>query len=353
MTDIWEGATALVVGGAGFIGSNLARKLIDSGVLKIHIIDNLLSSERENLPRNDRVVFWEGSIADDAILEKLEDRFDYVFHLATYHGNQSSIYDPLADHTNNLLTTLKLFNTIRSFQRLKRVVYSGAGCAVAKKTSGRARPTRETDPISLEMDSPYSISKIVGEFYAVYFHKQHGLPTVRARFQNVYGPGEILGAGRWRGTPATVWRNVTPAFIYKALRKEALPLEKGGTTSRDFIYVDDIVNGLMRCASHGTRGGVYNLASGRETTIARLSELINRLTGNETPPEHLPGRDWDRSGRRFGSTEKAREEIGFVAQVDLSDGLSRTIEWTRKNMGWIEACIEKHRSDLERYAGVQ
>ena len=161
MTDIWEGATALVVGGAGFIGSNLARKLIDSGVLKIHIIDNLLSSERENLPRNDRVVFWEGSIADDAILEKLEDRFDYVFHLATYHGNQSSIYDPLADHTNNLLTTLKLFNTIRSFQRLKRVVYSGAGCAVAKKTSGRARPTRETDPISLEMDSPYSISKIV------------------------------------------------------------------------------------------------------------------------------------------------------------------------------------------------
>ena len=94
------------------------------------------------------------------------------------------------------------------------------------------------------MDSPYSISKLVGEFYAVYYHERHQLPTVRARFQNVYGPREILGAGQWRGTPATVWRNVTPTFVYKSLLGESLPLEGDGDPTRDFIYVDDLVEGL-------------------------------------------------------------------------------------------------------------
>ena len=180
MMGEWDKARVLAVGGAGFVGSNLVRRLLSEDVSEIVIVDNLLSSEPENIPQSGRVVFWEGSIADDAILAKIQDEFDYVFHLATYHGNQSSIHDPLADHDNNLLTSLKLFNRIRDFHNVKKVVYSGAGCAVAEKTFADARPTKEDDPISLEMDSPYSISKIVGEYYAVYFYRQHGLPTVRA-----------------------------------------------------------------------------------------------------------------------------------------------------------------------------
>ena len=116
----------------------------------------------------------------------------------------------------------------------------------------------------------------------------------------------MLGAGRWRGTVNTVWRNVTPTFIYKALKHEALPVENGGIASRDFIYVDDMARGLIACALRGEPGEVYNLASGVETTIRELAELINELTGNPTPIALTPARDWDHSGQRFGDPSKAR-----------------------------------------------
>jgi UDP-glucose 4-epimerase len=196
------------------------------------------------------------------------------------------------------------------------------------------------------LDSPYQISKVVGEFYSVYYHHQHALPTVRARFQNVYGPGEILGAGQWRGTPATVWRNVTPSFIYRALKQMPLRLENRGVASRDFIYVDDICRGLMLCAMAGKPGDVYNLASGVETSIFELATLINKITDNPVSLEYLPERAWDRSGKRFGSTEKAKRCLGFEARVNLSDGLQRTIEWTRQHLPMIDACIHKHSAQL-------
>jgi UDP-glucose 4-epimerase len=346
MKDSFAGETVLVVGGAGFVGSNLVRNLLDGGAARIVVVDNLLSSERENLPGDDRVELCEGSIADDAVLAGLGDRFDYAFHLATYHGNQSSIHDPLADHENNALTTLKLFWHLRKAKKLRKLVYSAAGCAVAKKTDAVAAATEETDTVSLDMDSPYSISKILGEFYSVYFHRQHGLPTVRARFQNVYGPGEVLGAGRWRGTPATVWRNVVPTFIYKSLQGQPLPLENGGNGSRDFIYVDDICRGLMLAALRGGPGEVYNLASGVETTIGRLAETINRLTGNPAPCQMLPRRPWDHSVHRFGSPVKAARDLGFQTGIDVDEGLRRTVDWTRENLIRIETTMAKHQAHL-------
>lgn len=342
------GTTILVTGGAGFVGSNLVRMLLRGAIREIHVVDNLLSSERVSVPQEARVRLTIGSVADDRILEDLRDEYDYVFHLCTYHGNQSSIQNPLADHEHNQLTTLKLFERIRDFRRLRKVVYSAAGCAVAEKQSDRAVATVEDAPISLQMDSPYSISKIVGEFYAVYYHNRHGLPTVRARFQNVYGPGEILGAGQWRGTVATVWRNVVPSFVYRALKGEALPVEGTGAATRDFIYVEDIIRGLIRCSVAGTPGDVYNLASGVETPIAELANQINRLTGNPTPIRVVSARTWDRSGRRLGSTEKARRCLGYAATVDLADGLRRTIDWTRQNLALIEACIQKHAEHMRR-----
>lgn len=336
----------LVTGGAGFVGGNLVRRLLDLEVASVHIVDNLLSAERANVPEDARIRLTEGSIADDTVLSKLHNEYDYVFHLCTYHGNQSSIHDPIADHDNNLLTTLKLFERLKGFTQLKKVVYSGAGCAVAEKTFEQAHATPEDAPISLRMDSPYSISKIVGEFYAVYYFDRHGLPTVRARFQNVYGPGEILGAGRWRGTPATVWRNVIPTFVYKSLKGLALPVEGEGKASRDFIFVQDIVNGLLLCASVGKVGDVYNLASGAEISILDLAILINQLTNNPTPIEFLPRRDWDHSGRRFGSTEKSKREIGFEAKTGLQEGLEETIRWMKENLKVIESCMERHAAYL-------
>lgn len=336
----------LVVGGAGFVGSNLVRAILKNHPREIVIVDNLLSAERFNIPDRPEVTFLEGTITDDAILGVINDDIDYIFHLATYHGNQSSIHDPLADHENNTLTSLKLMNHLKGYKNIKKLIYSSAGCSVAEKTFDQARATTEEDPISLIQDSPYSISKVIGEFYCVYFHRQHGLPAVRARFQNVYGPGEVLGAGRWRGTPATVWRNVIPTFIYKALHGEPLPVENNGIASRDFIYVEDICRGLMACAEKGAPGEVYNIANGKETTILELANLINELTGNTGGIAYLPPRPWDHSGKRFGSTLKAEHDLAFKAAVELKKGLTQTISWTKDNLPCIRQCMDKHRVHL-------
>ncbi len=271
----------LVVGGAGFVGSNLVKTVLKSEPKEIIVVDNLLSAEKENLPDSPVVRFINNSITNDEVLSGLSDNIDYVFHLSTYHGNQSSIHDPLADHENNTLTSLKLFNKLKDFKNVKKVVYSSAGCTVAEKTFDEAHATTEDAPVSLYLDSPYQISKIIGELYANYYFKLYGLPVVKARFQNVYGPGEVLGAGQWRGTPATVWRNVTPTFIYRSIKKMPLTVENQGIATRDFIYVDDIVNGLILCAVKGEAGGVYNLASGVETSIGDLANLIKVMRGNE------------------------------------------------------------------------
>jgi nucleoside-diphosphate-sugar epimerase len=338
----FDGATILVVGGAGFVGSNLVRMLLERAPARIVIVDNLLSADSSNVPDDPRIKFIPQSIADDAVLAALPADLDYVFHLACYHGNQSSIANPLADHENNTLTTLKLFETLKGMNSLRKVVYAAAGCAVAEKTFGGASATKEDAPVSLFHDSPYSISKLIGEMYGNYYWSRYKLPFVKARFQNVYGPGEILGAGQWRGTVHTVWRNVSPTFIWKALHGEALPVENGGVASRDFIYVEDMARGLMACALSGEPGEIYNLASGAETTILELAKRVNTITGNKTPIALTPARDWDRSGQRFGDPAKAREKLGFVATVGHEDGLNRTVDWTRKNRKRILSCIRNH-----------
>jgi nucleoside-diphosphate-sugar epimerase len=342
-----EGQRLLVVGGAGFVGSNLVRMALEGGARRVVVVDNLLSAERENLPSDARLDFREGSIADDAVLAALEDEFETVFHLATFHGNQNSIADPMADHANNLITTLKLYERLRGFRRVRKVVYAATGCALAPHTFEQAEATPEDGPLPLEFDSPYQISKVTGELYSVYYHTHHGLPTVRARFQNVYGPGEVLGAGAWRGTAATVWRNVVPTFVYRALKGMPLRVDNGGVATRDFIYVDDIVRGLFACATAGRDGDVYNLASGNETTILDLARLVTELAGSASPVESLPRRAWDHSGKRFGSTEKSARMLGFRAGVELRDGLERTVSWTRANLDFVDRCVEKHRHRLE------
>ena len=224
----FNGKRIAVMGGAGFVGSSLIKALLRFSPREIVVIDNLLSAERESVPNRPEVSFVQGSITDD---------------------------------------WMKLFERIKSFRNLKTVVYASAGCTVAEKTYDRASATREDAPVSLYLDSPYQISKIIGEMYSNYYFQQHGLPVVKARFQNVYGPGEILGAGQWRGTPATVWRNVTPTFIYRACKHMPLTVENGGAATRDFIYIHDIVRGLLLCATKGLSGEVYNLASGVEISI--------------------------------------------------------------------------------------
>ena len=341
-TPSFSGARVLVVGGAGFVGSNLVHQILDQDPREIIVVDNLISADVANIPDVKRVRFVFGSITDDRILAALPSDLDYAFHLACFHGNQSSIADPFADHDNNTYTSLKLFDRLKDIKGLKKVVYAAAACAVAQKTYDAATATTEDQPVTLYHDSPYSISKIIGELYGNYYYQQHQLPFVKARFSNVYGPREILGAGQWRGTVHTVWRNVIPTFIWRSLNGEALPLDNGGTTSRDFIFVEDMARGLIACALKGEVGGIYNLATGNEITILELANMINEYTGNKAQVDLKPARYWDRSGKRFASTEKAQNELGFTAQVDIRYGLRRTIDWTVANKELIKRSIAKH-----------
>lgn len=342
-SNSFHNSEVLVTGGAGFVGSNLVRELLERDVARVFIIDNLISSEISNIPQDPRIIFLQGSAADPRILGSLPTHLDFVWHLSCYHGNQSSIHDPIADHNNNLLPSLALFDHLSSTStNLKKVVYSAAGCAVAEKTSDAPKATVETAPISDFHDSPYSISKIVGELYGNFYFSRHNLPFVRARFQNVYGPGEILGAGQWRGTPASVWRNVVPTFIWRAMNGLPINLDNGGSGSRDFIFVKDVVQGLLACAEAGQPGQAYNLASGMETSIKDLAGIIIELTSSNSELNIAPKRDWDNSIRRFGSTEKAASQLGFRAKTSLNDGLQETVEWTKANERTIFAAIERH-----------
>jgi len=345
-TNEFVGRNALVVGGAGFVGSNLCHRLLTSDLKSLVIVDNFLSAEKVNVPEDSRVRLIEGSIADDRILRQLPLDIDFAWHLACYHGNQSSIADPIADHDNNTITSLKLFQLLSNRDSLKKVVYAAAGCAVAEKTYGDPVETPEDAPVSLFHDSPYSISKLVGEMYGNYFFTRCGTPFVKARFQNVYGPREILGAGRWRGTPATVWRNVTPTFIWKSMHGAALPLDNAGQTGRDFIYVDDICRGLIACAVAGKPGEAYNLATGREFLIRDWAYKINEITGNPTPVEMKPARPWDNSGRRYGSTTKSAEDLGFTAEVAADEGLWQTVLWTEQHQELIGRTMSRHDAEM-------
>lgn len=354
MTELsFEDSKILVIGGAGFVGSNLVLSLLEKKPSQITIVDNLISSEKENVPEGSTVNFINASINDDGILTALEDDIDFVFHLSCFHGNQSSIANPLLDHENNTLTSLKLFDRLSSFQNIKKVVYAAAACAVAEKTYDSPTATTEDQPISLFHDSPYSISKIIGELYGNYYFQRYDLPFVKARFSNVYGPREILGAGQWRGTVHTVWRNVIPTFIWKALNGESLPLDNGGNASRDFIFVQDMAEGLMKCALNGTPGDIYNLATGKETSILDLAKIINELTENEAPLDMKPARDWDKSGKRFASTQKSENELGFNSKISIQDGIFKTVEWTRENFDFIKNCIQKHQVEMEKLIKVE
>ena len=133
-----------------------------------------------------------------------------------------------------------------------------------------------------------------------------------------------------------------PTFIWKSLIGASLPLENGGENSRDFIFVDDLIRGLIACANSGKDGEAYNLASGVETKIIDLASKINKITGNSAPLEFLPSRSWDNSGKRFGDTTKSLEELGFTATTQIEDGLEKTISWTKENFEYIRSVIEKH-----------
>lgn len=333
---------SVVIGGAGFVGSWVVEEILKNPDAQVTIVDNLISSEKWNISTDSRITFIEGSAADISTFKGISRNVDFVFQLACFHGNQSSMARPLDDLENSLKTTLATLEWVRNYCPNARVIYSGAGCAVAEKTWDSPIPVTELEVTSLFHDSPYSISKITGEMHCLYYSKQHNLDVVRTRFQNIYGPREILGAGIWRGTENTIWRNVIPTFIWRALNNLEISIYGNAETSRDFVYVEDAARGIIQASKLGTPGGVYNIGSGKETFISDVAKKIIDLTKSRSTIINKTKRDWDNSGRRKGSTIKSTLELDFTTRISIDEGLSQTIAWTISNFDNINLTMKKH-----------
>ncbi|MEM2129073.1 MAG: NAD-dependent epimerase/dehydratase family protein [Candidatus Bathyarchaeia archaeon] len=322
----YEGKRILVTGGCGCIGSNLISALLRLEPERIVALDDLSASSEWNLPNDPRVQFIHGSVLDD---EKMKRAFsfkpDYVFHLAAHFANQNSVDHPETDLLVNGLGTLKTLE-YANLVGVERFVFASSGCSVYG--SEAPLPLRE-DFVSLHLDTPYQIHKLLGELYCNYFHDFYRLPVAIARYFNVYGPGEIPGK----------YRNVIPNFIWRAMHGQPLPITGTGEETRDFTYVEDIVDGTLRMGVvEEAVGEAINLASETETRIIDLANWINELTGNKAGIVFKPRRDWDRVVRRRASIEKARKLLGYKPKMDMKTGLKETYEWIAENRDKIEMC---------------
>lgn len=314
----------LVTGGAGAIGSNLVSALADLNPRQIMVMDDFSSSYRWNVPGKPGVLLIEGDITDEIKLKRVFfEHPEIVFHLAAFFANQNSVDHPERDLTVNGMGTLRLLE-YSVFTGVERFVYASSGCSIYGSES--PLPLKE-DFISLHLSTPYQITKMLGELYCNFFYNHYGLDVVKPRFFNSYGPGEVPGQ----------YRNVIPNFLYWAMKGMTLPITGTGEETRDFTYVGDIVDGLLRAgAMEQASGQEFNLASGKETRIIDLAEMVNEVTGNQGGIRFVERRKWDTKPRLLASIDRARDLIGYDPLTTFDDGLLQTVEWFRTHWDQIE-----------------
>lgn len=318
----------LVTGGAGAIGGNLCRKLSDLKAKKVIILDDLSSSYEWNIPRSNNIMFVKGSILDDEMLKRVfKEKPSYVFHLAAHFANQNSVDNPEIDLMVNGMGILKVLE-YSQLVGLERFVYASSGCGVYGLNS--KMPFEEYDT-SISLHTPYQVTKLLGELYTNYFHNLYGLPIVNARFFNVYGPGEVPGR----------YRNVIPNFFYWAMKGQPLPITGDGSETRDWTYVDDIMNGLLGMGIREEAiGEAINLGSAQEYRVIDMANMVNKLTRNEAGTIFAERRIWDVKCRLLSSVEKAGRLLGYEPQTRFEDGLRNVYKWFIDNWNKIQNTAE-------------
>ena len=314
----------LVTGGAGAIGSNLVIALSelvgDQGM--VIVLDNLSAikgSDPTDFPSMSNVMFVQGDVRNDVDLKRVfRERPTIVYHLAAFFANQNSVDYPENSADVDINGMIKLLD-LAQFTDVERFIYASSGCAIYG--SYGKMPLKE-DFISMHLTTPYQINKMAGEMYSNFYFHHYGLKTVNCRFFNSFGPGEVPGQ----------YRNVIPNFIYWSMQGKSLPLTGTGDETRDFTYVLDLVQGLIKAAFYEEAiGEAFNLASGRETKIKDMIATVNHSTGNSKPITQFPPRKWDTKKRLLASIELAGNLIDYKPIVSFEDGLNENFKWFSDN----------------------
>jgi len=305
----------VVTGGAGFIGSNLARHLSNE---KNHVlvIDNLFTGHLENIQdliEMGKVEFIKANITDLDILQDVFKGFNYVFHEAALPSVPRSIKEPLLTNEVNINGTLNVLIAAKD-TGVKKVI-----CASSSSVYGDTPTLPITEKMTPNPLSPYAVSKLAGEYYCSVFTQVFHLPTVALRYFNVYGP---------RQDPSSEYAAVIPRFIMNVLTDKPLIVYGDGDQTRDFTFIDDVMHANVLAAESGTTG-VFNAAGGKRISINELAKTVMTLCEKELEIVHEEIRPGDIK-HSLSDISLAKEKFGYTPQFDIKNGLKETIQWFQK-----------------------
>jgi nucleoside-diphosphate-sugar epimerase len=309
--------TFLVTGGAGFIGSNLVRALVDRGD-DVRVLDDFSTGRDDNLAGlEERIRVVRGSVTDPDAVAAAIDGCDYVLHQAALPSVPRSIEAPVETDRVNVHGTLVVLQAARR-AGVRRVVYAASSSAYGDTPTLPKVETMPPAPLS-----PYAVSKLAGEHYLQAFSTCYGLETVSLRYFNVFGP---------RQDPRSHYAAVIPRFVTAALRGEAPVIYGDGEQSRDFCFIDNAIEAnLLACAAPGASGRVFNVACGERTTLLDVIRALEGIVGRPVRPVHEPARAGD-VRHSLADVGVAREALGYTGRIGFADGLARTVAWYRDRL---------------------
>ena len=307
----------LVTGGAGFIGSSIVDTLVRSGE-RVRILDDFSTGSLDNLAEvKDRVEIIEGDVRDMVAVRRTVSGVTYVLHQAALRSVPRSIDDPLSTDEVNTHGTLQLLLAAHEAKTVRRLVYASSSSCYGDSAALPKMEDQVPSPIS-----PYAVAKLAAEYYCRMFTRLYGLETVSLRYFNVFGP---------RQSPESKYAAVVPLFIRAALRDEPLIVHGDGEQSRDFTYVDNVVQAnLKACTAPGVGGEVFNIACDTRYSVLDIAHTIESLLGRKVKIQHTPPRAGDVRHTQ-ASIEKAQRLLGYNPTVGFEEGMRRTFEhWTRQ-----------------------
>jgi nucleoside-diphosphate-sugar epimerase len=307
----------LVTGGAGFIGSNISRQLVSQGCF-VRVIDNLLTGKKSNLDDIiDRIEFIKADMGDEKMARSAMKGIDIVLHQGALPSVPRSVDDPAATHKHCVDATFTLLLAARN-AGIKRFVYASSSSVYGDAPTLPKVETMPPQPLS-----PYAVGKLVGEYYCSVFYKVFGLETISLRYFNVFGPYQ---------DPTSQYAAAIPAFVTAILKNEPPTIFGDGQQTRDFTYVDNVVEAnLLAAHADHTEGDVLNIACGQAVTVNEIVDAINELLGKDVKPIYDAPRPGDIK-HSLADITLAKKLIGFKPKVLFKQGLQKAIEWYRENL---------------------